>query len=92
MANGKAPGPSGITSDALKAMVRRDTSLEEGDPVNADANFLASVIHELLLDFWESNLNFESWKRGTLAPVPKSGNLSNPNKWKPVCLLETSYK
>eukprot|EP00957_Ditylum_brightwellii_P027727 2095609-Ditylum_brightwellii.AAC.1 len=92
MANGKAPVPSGITSDALKAMVWRDTSLEEGDPANANANFLASVTHDLLLDFWESNLYFESWKRGTLVPVPKSGNLSNLNKWRPVCLLETSYK
>eukprot|EP00957_Ditylum_brightwellii_P171330 13042569-Ditylum_brightwellii.AAC.1 len=81
MANGKAAGPSGITSDALN-----------GSPANADANFLASVIHDLLLDFWESNLDFESWKQGTLAPVPKSGDLSNPNKWRPVCLLETSYK
>eukprot|EP00957_Ditylum_brightwellii_P164712 12540798-Ditylum_brightwellii.AAC.1 len=64
-------------------MVWRDTSLEEGNPANADADFLASVIHELLLDFWESNLDFESWKRGTLVPVPKSGDLSNPNKWSP---------
>eukprot|EP00957_Ditylum_brightwellii_P024476 1847371-Ditylum_brightwellii.AAC.1 len=73
-------------------MVWRDTSLEADKFANEDANFLASVIHDLLTDFWESNLNFESWKQGTLAPVPKTGNLSNPNKWRPVCLLETSYK
>eukprot|EP00957_Ditylum_brightwellii_P068181 5175563-Ditylum_brightwellii.AAC.1 len=60
MANGKAPGPSGITSDALKAMVWRDTSLKEGNPANADADFLASVIHDLLMDLWKSNLDFES--------------------------------
>eukprot|EP00957_Ditylum_brightwellii_P112491 8576437-Ditylum_brightwellii.AAC.1 len=83
MANGKAPGPSGITSDALKSMVSCDYGLDKEDSANKDAKYLASVAHELLLDFWESNLNFESWKQGTLVPVPKTGDLSNPNKWIP---------
>eukprot|EP00957_Ditylum_brightwellii_P112679 8589449-Ditylum_brightwellii.AAC.1 len=64
-------------------MVWQDTSLEADNPANEDAEFLASVVHELLMDFWESKLDFESWKQGTLAPVPKTGNLSNPNKWRP---------
>eukprot|EP00957_Ditylum_brightwellii_P061870 4695148-Ditylum_brightwellii.AAC.1 len=92
MANGKAAGPSGITSDALKSMVWRDNSLGANDSANNDADFLATAVHDVLTDFWESKLNFESWKQGTLVPVPKSGNLSNPNKWRPVCLIETSYK
>eukprot|EP00957_Ditylum_brightwellii_P046625 3537886-Ditylum_brightwellii.AAC.1 len=93
MANRKATGPSGITSDALKSMVWREEGLsEEEESANNDADFLASVIHELLLDYWDSKLDFESWKQDILAPVPKTGNLSNPNKWRPVCLLETSYK
>mmetsp|Transcript_6884 Transcript_6884/g.10421 ORF Transcript_6884/g.10421 Transcript_6884/m.10421 type:complete len:95 (+) Transcript_6884:155-439(+) len=71
---------------------REDDLTEEEESANDDADFLASVIHELLLDFWDSKLDFESWKRGTVAPVPKTGDLSNPNKWRPVCLLETSYK
>eukprot|EP00957_Ditylum_brightwellii_P012542 947707-Ditylum_brightwellii.AAC.1 len=50
---------------------------------NTDADYLASVIHSLLLNFWESKLDFESWKQGILAPVPKTSNLSNPNKWRP---------
>eukprot|EP00957_Ditylum_brightwellii_P180648 13761516-Ditylum_brightwellii.AAC.1 len=92
MANGKAPGPSGTTSDALKSMVWCDSGLDKEDSANKDAEYLASVVHKLLLDFWESNLDFESWKQGTLAPVPKTGDLSNPHKWQPVYLLETSYK
>ena len=96
MANGKAAGPSGVTPDALKAMVWREEGLKDGEDEdevdNDDADHLASVIHSLLLDFWESKLDFESWKRGILAPVPKTGDLSNPNKWRPVCLLETTYK
>eukprot|EP00957_Ditylum_brightwellii_P136089 10378868-Ditylum_brightwellii.AAC.1 len=66
------------------------TPNDEG--ANDDANYLASVIHHMLLDFWKSALDFESWKSGILAPVPKKGDLSNPNKWRPVCLLETTNK
>eukprot|EP00957_Ditylum_brightwellii_P011480 868064-Ditylum_brightwellii.AAC.1 len=62
MANGKVAGPSGIASDALKSILWRDTSHEKDDPGNDDADFLAFVIHELLTDFWESKLDFESWK------------------------------
>eukprot|EP00957_Ditylum_brightwellii_P175185 13337114-Ditylum_brightwellii.AAC.1 len=87
MANGKAAGPSGITLDALKSSVWRDNDLPNNDPVNDDLDFLASVIHDLSTDFWESKLNFESWKQGTLVHVPKSEDLSNPTKWRPVCLL-----
>eukprot|EP00957_Ditylum_brightwellii_P108502 8275959-Ditylum_brightwellii.AAC.2 len=32
------------------------------------------------------------WRIGNLSPVLKPGDLSNPNKWQPVCLLETLYK
>eukprot|EP00957_Ditylum_brightwellii_P034657 2627281-Ditylum_brightwellii.AAC.1 len=66
-------------------MVWREEGLEaEADKLaNADADCLASLIHSLLLDFWESKLDFESWKQGILAPVPKTGDLSNPNKWRP---------
>eukprot|EP00957_Ditylum_brightwellii_P192426 14649817-Ditylum_brightwellii.AAC.1 len=72
MANGKAAGPSGITSDALKLMVWQDNSLDANDSANNDADFLATAMHDLLTDFWENKLDFESWKQGTLAPVPKS--------------------
>eukprot|EP00957_Ditylum_brightwellii_P010472 793139-Ditylum_brightwellii.AAC.1 len=70
MANGKAPGPSGITSDALKAMVWREHQ-PDNDTDNDDADYLASVIHAMILDFWNGHLEFHSWESGTLAPVPK---------------------
>eukprot|EP00957_Ditylum_brightwellii_P123749 9433829-Ditylum_brightwellii.AAC.1 len=91
MVNGKAAVPSGITSDALKSMVWHELDPED-EEVNTDADFQATMIHGLLLDFCASKLDFESWKQGILTPVPKSGDLSNPNKWRPICLLETSYK
>eukprot|EP00957_Ditylum_brightwellii_P187627 14287454-Ditylum_brightwellii.AAC.1 len=50
MANGKAPGPSGVTSDALKAMIwTKDNT--DNDTDNDDANCLITVIHAMLLDF-----------------------------------------
>eukprot|EP00957_Ditylum_brightwellii_P135773 10355064-Ditylum_brightwellii.AAC.1 len=91
MANGKAPGPTGIASDALKALVWKEHQLED-EAVNDDAEYLASIIHAMIVDFWNGKLDFQSWESGTLAPVPKKGDLSNPNKWQPVCLLETTYK
>eukprot|EP00957_Ditylum_brightwellii_P055384 4197590-Ditylum_brightwellii.AAC.1 len=81
MANRKALGPSGIASNALKY-----------DLENDNANYLATVIHAMILEFWEGTLDFESWRSGALTPVPKKGDLSNPNKWHPFCLLETTYK
>eukprot|EP00957_Ditylum_brightwellii_P117656 8974773-Ditylum_brightwellii.AAC.1 len=64
----------------------------DDEGANDDADYLASVIHDMLVDFWRSALDFESWKSGILVPVPKKGDLSDPNKWHPVCLLETMYK
>eukprot|EP00957_Ditylum_brightwellii_P023240 1754044-Ditylum_brightwellii.AAC.1 len=80
MANGKAPGPSGITSDALKSMVWTEVTPED-EGANDNADYLASVI--MLVEFWKSALDFKSWKFGILSPVPKKGDLSNPNKWRP---------
>eukprot|EP00957_Ditylum_brightwellii_P057460 4356472-Ditylum_brightwellii.AAC.1 len=91
MANGKAPDPTGITNDALKAMVWKEHQPED-KAANDDAEYLASVIHDMIVQFWNGEFTFESWESGTLAPVPKKGDLSNPNKWQPVCLLETTYK
>eukprot|EP00957_Ditylum_brightwellii_P117830 8989245-Ditylum_brightwellii.AAC.1 len=57
---------------------------------NGNAEYLASVIHTMILEFWIGHLDSQSWESSTLAPVPKKGDLSNPNKWQPVCLLETA--
>eukprot|EP00957_Ditylum_brightwellii_P141458 10776648-Ditylum_brightwellii.AAC.1 len=91
MENKKAMGPSRITSDALKSMVWNEENPDE-DHDNDNDNYLTTIIHAMILEFWEGKLDFESWKSGTLAPVPKKSDLSNPNKWSPACLLETTYK
>eukprot|EP00957_Ditylum_brightwellii_P036459 2760995-Ditylum_brightwellii.AAC.1 len=91
MVNNKAPGPPGITSDVMKAMVWKEHQPENKSD-NDDAEYLASVIHTMILEFWTGHLDFQYWESGTLAPVPQKGDLSNPNKWQPVCLLEPTYK
>eukprot|EP00957_Ditylum_brightwellii_P065523 4970206-Ditylum_brightwellii.AAC.1 len=91
MANSKASGPSGITSDALKAMVWKEHQ-SENKSNNDNAEYLVSVIHAMILDFWTGHLDFQSWESATLVPVPKKGDSSNPNKWQPICLLEPTYK
>mgnify|MGYP003333642019 FL=1 len=97
MRNRKAPGPSGLKPDVLKALTQ-ETFYEsiEIDP-NKDKYLsycFANSIHKYLLEFWNGNNEtvFEEWRTGTLTPVPKKGDLSNPNKWRPVCLLEVTYK
>eukprot|EP00957_Ditylum_brightwellii_P122834 9366821-Ditylum_brightwellii.AAC.1 len=65
--------------------------IPDNEHTNDDANYLTSVINAMLLDFCESALDFESWKSSILAPVPKKGDLLNPNKRRPVYLLETMY-
>eukprot|EP00957_Ditylum_brightwellii_P078686 5983191-Ditylum_brightwellii.AAC.1 len=64
----------------------------DDETANDDANFVIDYITEILCLFWSGELNIATWKEGTLSPVSKRGNLADPNKWRPVCLLETSYK
>eukprot|EP00957_Ditylum_brightwellii_P208541 15357940-Ditylum_brightwellii.AAC.1 len=91
MQNGKAPGPTGVTSDVFCAMIWR-TFGKDSRVADADTEFLINYIMEILCLFWITDLDIESWITGTLALVPKKGDLSDPNKWRPVCLLKTAYK
>ena len=59
---------------------------------NPNAEFLCQYVTDILGLFWTNELDVDSWKTGNLSPVPKKGDLSDPNEWRPVCLLETSYK
>eukprot|EP00957_Ditylum_brightwellii_P008805 668248-Ditylum_brightwellii.AAC.1 len=91
MCNGKVPGPSEITSDAFCTMFFQRPDPEKSGN-NESVDYLCDYITEILHLFWEGNLDIKSWHKGTLSPVPKPGDLADPNKWRPVCLLETLYK
>ena len=50
------------------------------------------VHFKFILDFWYDNLDFEEWHEGQVVPVPKSGDLSDPNKWIGVNLVYIGSK
>eukprot|EP00957_Ditylum_brightwellii_P091078 6934176-Ditylum_brightwellii.AAC.1 len=83
MANNKAQGPSGITSNTLKAMIWTKENPDD-DTQNNDANYLVNVLHAMIIDYWSGTLDFKSWDTGTLVPAPKKDDLSNTNQWQLV--------
>ena len=66
LTNDKATGLNGVPPNAFKAM----------SPENLKFHF------NFILEFWNDNMDFEEWHKGQLVPVPKSGDLSDPNKWR----------
>eukprot|EP00957_Ditylum_brightwellii_P173411 13203804-Ditylum_brightwellii.AAC.1 len=73
MANNKAPGPSHITRDALKAMIWEETKSQHLGENNDDddAQYIAEYLHSILTSFWDGDISINKWHMGNLAPVPK---------------------
>ncbi len=61
---GKSPGLNGIPPEALKAM----------------NNTSRHTIHRHISDFFGGKVDHEGWHKSQCIPMPKQGNLSNPNK------------
>ena len=74
--NHKAAGPNGVPAEALKNL---DISEKE-------------LLHSYITDVWTKHANYDDWHEALLACVPKSGDLSNPNKWRGICLLDVLSK
>ena len=72
LTNDKSPGLNGVPPNAFKAM----------SPENLKVHF------NFILEFWNDNMDFEEWHEGQLVPVPKSADLSDPNKWRGVNLMD----
>ena len=73
---GKAPGLNVIPPEALKAMDNR----------------YQQIVHKHISDFFEGKTDHEAWKRSQCVPVPKKGDLSDPNKWRGVMLMDICSK
>eukprot|EP00957_Ditylum_brightwellii_P081203 6177593-Ditylum_brightwellii.AAC.1 len=73
-------------------MIWRKKHDTDDKSANDDAIFLIDYVTEILRLFWTGELDIATLNESTLSPVPRKGNLADPNKWRPVCLLETSYK
>jgi hypothetical protein len=73
----KAPGKNGLPPEACKLLERLD---EE-------------VLEKIITDFWTNpHFNPEIWQHVMLRILPKSGDLSNPNKWRGIALLGYAQK
>jgi hypothetical protein len=70
--NAKAPGLTGVPPEAFKAM----------SPANL------RHVYKHVNDFFLGDADHEQWHHSKCVPVPKSGNLSDPNKWQGVMLMD----
>ncbi len=73
---GKAPGLNGVPLEALKAM----------------DNVSRRTVHCHVCVFFEGTVIHEGWHRGQCIPVPKEGDLSDPNKWRGIMLMDMCSK
>ena len=69
---GKSPGFNGIPPKAFKAM----------------ANTPQRTVHRLVCDFFKGKVDHEGWHKSQFIPLPKQGNLSDPNKWQGIMLMD----
>ena len=74
--NGRAAGPDGISSEAVKA----------------DLNTLTKMLHELFGKIWETDEIPDDWKEGYLVKLPKKGDLKERKNWRGIMLLSTAGK
>ncbi len=73
----KSPGKNGIPPEAYKLL----------------AGLGEDVLEAIITDFWTNpDFNPEIWKHVVLTILPKSGDLSNPNKWRGIALLDICSK
>ncbi len=73
---GKLPVLNGIPPEALKAM----------------NNTSRCTIHRHFADFFEGKVDHTGWHKSQCIPLPKQGNLSNPNKWQGIMLMDMCSK
>ena len=78
MSNRKAAGDDNIPPEYYKSLARCEKGLE--------------LLMECLLDFWSSGISPSEWRIGRLKILPKKGDLSDPNKWRGIMLLNVACK
>ena len=72
----KSPGLNGIPPEAYKDM-------------NGEMH---RRVHRYVSDFFEGKEDYEECHQSQCVPVPKSGNLSDPKKWRGVMLMDVCSK
>jgi hypothetical protein len=74
--NAKVPGLTRVPPEAFKAM----------SPANLQH------VYKYVNDYFLGDADHKQWYHSQCVPVPKSGNLSNPNKCQGVMLMDVSLK
>ena len=78
--NGKAPGVTGVPPIAFKLLGRKNLQ----------------TIYKYVVDFWEGRADYWKWHLGLGLQlgvmVLKSGDLSDPNKWRGINLMDVCSK
>jgi hypothetical protein len=72
----KSLGLNGIPLEALKVM----------------GNTLRCTVHCHVSDFFEGRVHHEGWHKCQCVPAPKKSNLSDPNKWRGIMLMDICSK
>jgi hypothetical protein len=55
-------------------------------------NVLQWTVHCHVCDFFEGKVDHEGWHKSQCIPVPKQGDLRNPNKWCGIMLMDMCSK
>ena len=69
--NGKSPGLNDVPPDAFNSLIEKN---------------LATLLDHLNT-FWNDEVEFTEWNEVRVVTVTKSGNLSDPNKWRGFTLM-----
>ena len=72
LSNGKSPGLNCVPPNAFKA---------------TDEQNLLTLMN-FFNSYWSEETDFTEWHKGQLVPVVKIGDISNPNKWRGVTLMD----
>ena len=51
-----------------------------------------SKVYNFIVDFWNRKQDSEEWHQTMLKVLAKSGDLSNPNKWKDIAMTDVIAK
>ena len=74
--NDKASGVTGVPPEALKLL--------------GDENL--RYIYKYVVNFWNGTEKYWEWHTGLGVMVPKKGDLSDPNKWQGINLMDVCSK
>jgi len=75
---GKSPGGDRITTDFLLALIESDAGL--------------LLLHSAVLEFWHTRQVPRGWSQAALKLIPKSGDLKDPARWRPITLISVMGK